>query len=270
MIVVIASVQTPRSAGSTHRMCHHSNNKIYGCANTALTATGAFTSLYACRFNVSTAGNKSADAVPRVANFWQESPMGIGPSARLEGHFSPVTPLPDAVRVRPDSERSSDTAGASASVRGEAPPPSPEQTSAERLTDGDSDDSGMSLSSSETDPELCVIGRAMALRSNPSSISPPWSDSSPDSPVLPPGGKATSTGESRNMTDYKLMSNSKGDDLYAELLQAQGVDVTPRDEDDQGQSAFSTTSTIKAEAADSATWRCVEFLLKSRLPCAPS
>eukprot|EP01043_Picozoa_sp_COSAG02_P029374 COSAG02_NODE_1826_length_10754_cov_4.509714_11_plen_256_part_00 len=187
--------------------------------------------------------------------------MGIGPSARLQGHFSPVTPLPDAVRVRPDSERSAETAGASASLGGEAPPPSPEQTRAEGLTDGDSDDSGMSLNSSETDPELCVIGRAMALRSNPTSISPPWSDSSPDSPVLPPGAAVGSTSESGNMTDYKLMSNSKGDDLYAELLQAQGVDVNPRDEDDRGQSAFSTTSTIKAEAADAATWRCVDFLL---------
>lgn len=185
--------------------------------------------------------------------------MGIGPSARLEGHFSPVTPLPDAVRVRSDSDaQSAETAGASTSMGGEAPPPSPEQTSAEgRLTDGDSDDSGMSLSSSETDPELCIIGRALALRSNPSSISPPWSDSSPDSPVLPPGAKPSSTSETGNMTDYKLMSNSKGDDLYAELLQAQGVDVIPRDEDDRGPSAFSTASTIKAEAADSATWRCV-------------
>lgn len=188
--------------------------------------------------------------------------MDIGPSARLEGHFSPVTPLPDAVKARPASdEQSAETVGMSNSS-GQSPPPSPEQSSTRAtLTDGDSDDSGMSLSSGETDPELCIIGRAMALRAKKGSTSPPWSDSSPDSPVLPPGAKATasttSNSDSDNMTDYKLMSNSKGDDLYAELLQAQGVDVSPRDEDDRGPSAFSSASTIKAEAADSATWRCV-------------
>ena len=204
---------------------------------------------------MSTTGNQSADAVPPVANFWQASPMGIGPSARLEGHFSPVTPLPGAVRVRLDSDEQL--------AEGEAPPPSPEQTSARgKLTDDDSDDSGMSLSSGESDPELCIIGRAMILRANPSSNSPSRSDSSPDSPVLPPGVTAEAGSmngsESDSMTDYKLMSNAKEGDLYAELLQAQGVDVSPRDEDDRGgPSAFSTTSTIKAEAADSATWRCV-------------
>ena len=218
------------------------------------------------------AGNKTADAEPSVANFWQESPMGLGPSARLEGHFSPVTPLPDAVRPRPDSAEQSSQTDGSSQARGAAaaaPPPSPEQAGAgASSTDGDSDESGMSLSGSETDPELCIIGRAMALRANPTSISPPWSDSSPDSPVLPPGAEAasssgnssgtssSSTGSgSGNMMDYKMMSNSKGDDLYAELLQAQGVDVSPRDEDDRGPSAFSTASTIKAEAADSASWR---------------
>lgn len=183
--------------------------------------------------------------------------MGIGPSARLEGHFSPVTPLPGAVSVRLDSDEQT---GALSTIEVEASPPSPEQTSARgKLTDDDSDDSGMSLSSGESDPELCIIGRAMILGANPSSIS--RSDSSPDSPVLPPGVKAAASGidgsGSDNMTDYKLMSNAKEDDLYAELLQAQGVDVSPRDEDDRGPSAFSTTSTIKAEAADSATWRCV-------------
>lgn len=211
--------------------------------------------------------NKSADAAPSVANFWQESPMGIGPSARLEGHFSPVTPLPDAVRVRSDSpDESAQTAGAS-KCTGEAPPPSPEHVAKGRLTVGGSDDSGASLSGGEADPELCIIGRALALRSSPSSISPPWSNSSPDSPVLPPGARAgssssTNSSQSGSMTDYKLMSTSKGDDLYAELLQAQGVDVSPRDEDDRGPSAFFTASTIKAEAADSATWRCV-----SRIHC---
>ena len=101
--------------------------------------------------------------------------MGLGPSARLEGHFSPVTPLPPP---HLSGRTSSSDSASQTSPRADpaAPPPSPESHLSDVDSDGaesDGSGSGMSLSETETDPELCIIGRAMALRANPTSISPP-------------------------------------------------------------------------------------------------
>ena len=162
-----------------------------------------------------------------VANFWQESPLQLGDSAPagLEGHFSPVTPLPQDTRAgaaaaEASAERPEGAAAAAApagdgrdgaaaeAARGGGDSPA-------RSDSGESDtSSGMSLSDNESDadPELCIIGRAMRRHKG---VSPPWSDAaSGDSPpnLQEVGGT--------DVCDYKeLSSGCKGEDLYAELLQ---------------------------------------------------